>query len=67
MFVQKMGVPACPKVGQLGWELMPGLDHVADDLFITSKTTYDAFYKTELLYVLLELNVRLSPARLAII
>eukprot|EP00873_Tetraselmis_striata_P040389 jgi/Tetstr1/460653/TSEL_005849.t1 len=57
VFVQRLGVPSCPKVGDLGWELMPGLDHAEDDLFITSKTTYDAFYKTELLFVLLELNV----------
>jgi hypothetical protein len=58
VLVQKLGVPSCPKVGALGWELMPGLDRCEDDLFITSKTTFDAFYKTELLYVLLELNVR---------
>ena len=48
----------CPKVGELGWELMSGLDHTDQDLYITARPSYDAFHETDLHYILKELEVR---------
>lgn len=60
IFVRKVGVTACPRVGELGWELVPGLDTDPElDLFITSRDTYDAFYNTGLLHILTELQARM--------
>ena len=53
------GYPEMIRVGTHGWQLMSGLDVTEDDVKITEKRRYDAFYGTVLNDILRRLNVGL--------